>query len=158
MAPLVISFAACAPATLNDAGSGDGAVEASAIVEDVLADGRVDCDEHVGRNQFNACPDAPPGAGLDDAGVAWSRDRLFFGLIPNPLHPGLDCFRGTSAGLGVSSYHCCYDGARLVAGGRIGSSFDFFNPGLRLVQHVLYDVLPEYRCGPPVDGPSAVSE
>lgn len=110
-----------------------------------LADGVLTCDEHQARSVFNECPSERPETGTDAAGITWKPD-LIFGLR-NPYHTPLDCFRGTSAMLTPSSYQCCYDGVALVAEGPRAGSIDLFNPDYSLLGHILYDVLPMYRCG-----------
>ena len=137
-------------------GCGDcGIPEESAVtdeagaIETVFADHLLTCEEHFARNQYNVCPQSPPLIGTDADGTTWIADWLIFGLFGNPYHPGLDCFRGTSAELGASSYQCCYDGDQLVDEGPTGSSFDFFDPARCLIEHVLYDILPEENCNNP---------
>lgn len=113
---------------------------------DVLEDGGLTCDEHASRDQYNQCPQTRPSVGTDPNGVTWAADRFFLGLIPNPLHPGVDCYRGTTSDLGVSSYQCCYEGDALADD---SGTFDFVSPFfsfLSAIGHLILDVLPAYFC------------
>ena len=94
---------------------------------DVWADGVFTYEEFMEGNKYNECPEVRPAPGIDDNGVTWSADR-FLGIFPNPFHAPLDCYRGTSAELGISSYQCCYDGDVLVEEGPSAGSFDFVYP------------------------------
>jgi hypothetical protein len=116
----------------------------------VLADGMVTCDEHADRGRFNQCPAVPPLPGTDSDGVTWIHD-LFLGIFPNPLHPGVDCYRGHSEAIAPSSFQCCYAGEELVDAGPTAGSFDFVYPyasPLASFWHLLFDILPSYQCGP----------
>ena len=115
------------------------------ILAEVLADGILSCEEHSARDQYNVCPVDRPEVGIELEGVVWSRD-LFFGIIPNPIHLPLDCFRGESEELGLSSFQCCYDGEQLVDEGELAGSFDFVSPGVSLIRHYLYDMAPIDQC------------
>lgn len=112
----------------------------------VLEDGALTCDEHLARNQYNQCPASRPDVGTDANGVTWIADRFFFSLIPNPFHPSVDCFRGATEDLGVSSFQCCYDEDALA---QDSGSFDFVNPFLSFlspIAHFFLDVLPPFWC------------
>ena len=115
------------------------------ILAEVLADGTLTCEEHRARNQYNQCPAERPEVGDEFDGVMWSRD-WFFGIIPNPIHLPLDCFRGESDELGLSSYQCCYDGEQLVDEGDLAGSFDFVSPGVSFLRHYLFDMAPIDHC------------
>jgi hypothetical protein len=116
-----------------------------AILAEVLADGELSCEEHSARGQFNECPAERPKPNVELNGVRWFRD-LFLGIIPNPFHTPLDCFRGESDELGLSSFQCCYDGEELVDQGDLAGSFDFVSPGVSLILHYLFDVAPIDQC------------
>ncbi|HSW43973.1 MAG TPA: hypothetical protein VLM89_00180 [Phycisphaerae bacterium] len=121
---------------------GDLAALSPALAE-VCADGVLDCAESDSRNIYNVCPASTPLDGLDEQGVVWTRD-LLFGRLPNPYHVGVDCWRGSSPELGISSYQCCYDEAALVTDGPAAGSFDFAGPFLSpqsLWDHLLLDIL-----------------
>ena len=110
---------------------------------EITADGIVTQEEHAGRNQYNVCPDVRPAVGTDANGVTWSPD-LVCGLLPNPLHWPLDCYRGRSPELGLSCYQCCYAGDQLVPEGPLAGTFDYVCPygsPLALLWHYLLDVL-----------------
>jgi len=117
---------------------------------EVLTDGQFNCQDHQDRNQYNSCPQQPPEPGTDENGITWTQDRIFFGLLPNPYHAPLDCYRGTSEELGISSYQCCYDGEDLVQEGPLAGSFDFISPlpsVLAAIAHYLFDMTPGDQCG-----------
>lgn len=101
--------------------------DASPALAEVCVDGVIDCGESEQRNQYNACPADQPPAGVDEQGVMWLPD-LLFGVLPNPYHVGVDCWRGSSPELGISSYQCCYDANGLVTEGKSAGSFDFVDP------------------------------
>jgi hypothetical protein len=120
----------------------------SPALAEFCADGVLDCDEHYDRYLYNECPDVPPGPGVDEQGVSWVPD-LFLGVLPNPYHANVECWRGSSSELGVSSYQCCYDGGQLVADGPRSGSFDLVNPFVSpqtLWEHYLLDILPYEIC------------
>jgi hypothetical protein len=120
----------------------------SALAE-VLADGIFSCQDHKARNQYNRCPENPPEMGTDESGTTWSPDRIFFGLLPNPYHLTLDCFRGIAPHLGLSSYQCCYQGDELISEGPHCGSFDFISPLnsiLTGIGHYLFDMVPTEQC------------
>ena len=123
-------------------------VDSSPALAEVCADGVLDCSEHGTRNQYNYCPSTPPAPGPDERGVTWTRD-LFLDFLPNPYHPGAQCWRGASADLGVSSYQCCYEAGQLLVEGELAGSFDFVDPlrsvGAALV-HFALDIWPWWAC------------
>ncbi len=110
---------------------------------------------HCTRNVFNECPPIRPEVGTDAHGVIWTEDRFLFGLLANPFHWPLDCYRGTSPELGPSSYQCCYDGDLLDDASPLAGTFDFFAPlsPMGQVAHFFWDVLPAFlwNCPPPMD-------
>ena len=117
---------------------------------EVWSDQLLTCQENCARNQYNFCPELRLGPGTDETGVTWLPDRFFFGLLPNPYHAPLDCLRGTSDELGMSSYQCCYDGENLVTDGPLAGSFDFVDPSfsiLAAISHFILDILPGTVCG-----------
>jgi len=126
------------------AGQGDALPPALASLQE---EGTLTADLHCTRNEFNICPPTRPEVGADENGVTWTVDRFFCGLLVNPYHWPLDCFRGTSPELGPSSYQCCYDGDVLVDEGPIAGSFDFFAPEspLGILGHFFFDMLPCYQ-------------
>lgn len=118
---------------------------------DVLTDGVLTCDEHWARDEYNVCPEVLPEPGLDENGITWSPD-LFLGVFPNPFHWPLQCVRGTSLELGLSSYQCCYDGDVLVTDSPLAGSFDFIFPyrtTFTLLWHYVLDILPFLECEQP---------
>ena len=138
-------LACCAGCPLAPpAGHGDALPEGLAALHE---EGTLTADLHCTRNEFNVCPPTRPLVGTDEDGVTWTMDRFFCGLLPNPYHFPLDCFRGPSPELAPSSYQCCYDGDELVDEGPLAGSFDFFAPGspLGTLGHFFFDVLPFYQ-------------
>lgn len=134
---------------INDDNPDQLAEQLGPALADVLADGLFSCEDHQDRNQYNICPEQPPEIGTDENSTTWTADRILFGLLPNPYHATLDCYRGTSPDLGVSSYQCCYDGEDLVSEGPLGGSFDFVSPLdsiLAALGHYLFDMLPTGQC------------
>ena len=120
---------------------------AGPALSQVCADGTLDCAEHCDRYLFDACPATRPALGMDQTGVTWTSDVI--GGLPNPFHSGVDCFRGTSAELGLSSYQCCYAGEEFVSQGPQAGSFDFVYPYQSLwtaIGHYLLDVIPWNAC------------
>ena len=140
-------FGACQPVVCTDDPDVRAEVLGPALAE-VMTDSVLTCEEHGTRSQYNVCPDVRPAVGPDGTGVTWTPDR-FLGFLPNPFHWPLDCYRGTSAELGFSSYQCCYDGDRLVATGPSAGSFDFVYPylsPLTAIWHYFLDILPPSQC------------
>jgi len=116
--------------------------EASPALAEVCTDGVVDCSEGRQRNQYNVCPADQPTPGVDGQGVMWLPD-LVFGFLPNPYHVAVQCWRGSSPELGISSYQCCYDETGLVTDGRSAGSFDFVDPFRSpgaLFEHFMLDI------------------
>jgi len=131
-----------------------GAEVVGAALAAIGADGTLELAEHCSRNLYNDCPASRPAPGTDADGITWTEDRFLFGLLPNPFHAPLDCYRGTSPELGWSSYQCCYDGQTLVEDGPLAGSFDFVDPQrspIAGLYHLLFDVLPGelWKCPPP---------
>ena len=140
---LLLAGTACGPGVP----CGDLAGLSPALAE-VCADGVLDCTEHCARNQYNSCPSTPPAPGPDELGVTWTRD-LFLGFIPNPLHPGAQCWLGSSADLGISSYQCCYEEGQLLTDGDLVGTFDFVDPDNSVdaaLAHYALDVRPWLVC------------
>ncbi|MBN1491145.1 MAG: hypothetical protein JXA69_14625 [Phycisphaerae bacterium] len=134
---LFVMLPACAPPVCSD---GSGPIDGPSI-----------CDAHWTRDEYNVCPEQPPTLGLDENGVTWLPD-LFLGLLPNPFHWPLQCFRGISVELGLSSYQCCYDGDVLVTDSPLAGSFDFVFPyrnTFTLLWHYVLDILPLLECEQP---------
>jgi hypothetical protein len=152
---VILCQSACAPVMPYDCGCIESenpdqlADSLGPALAEVLQDGLFSCEDHQARNQYNICPEAPPELGTDDNGVTWTTDRVFFDLLPNPYHAPLDCYRGTSPELGLSSYQCCYDANELVSEGPLSGSFDFISPLnsiLATIAHYIFDMVPPEQC------------
>jgi len=142
---ILLGCSACQPLLPSGPAEDLGAALAEVFSDDLLT-----CQESCARDQYNCCPELRPEPGTDENGVTWLPDRFFFGLLPNPYHAPLDCLRGTSDELGMSSYQCCYDGEDLVTEGPLAGSFDFVYPYfsiLAAISHFILDILPGTVCG-----------
>ncbi|UCD28096.1 MAG: hypothetical protein JSV03_13525 [Planctomycetota bacterium] len=150
----ILVISACAPQLPYDCGCVDAGnpdlltEHLGQALTDAIADGQFSCEDHQARNQYNICPEHRPQIGTDENGVTWVQD-LILGIFPNPYHVPLDCFRGTSPDIGVSSFQCCYDGENLVGEGTQAGSFDFVSPFQSLITtiaHYIFDIVPDDQC------------
>jgi hypothetical protein len=120
----------------------------------VLADGILNNDEHIGRNEFNWCPETKPNGEAN--GIDWSEKS---GLA-NLYHQPLECATGVpnDGSLGPGSFECCYDPAtgKLIPNAPQSGTYNFAdgigftipNPGIvgpdriPIGQHGELDVAP----------------